>query len=473
MSMDKKNNELHLVMFPFLAFGHISPFVQLSNKLSSYPGIKVSFLAASANVDRIKTMLNPTTTTQVLPLTLPRVEGLPQGVENTGDTSPATVELLKVALDLMQPQIKALLIDLKPDFVFFDFAQWWLPEMASELGIKTICFSVFLAIVTAFVTTWFTHDVPSTIQEIKRPPSGFPGNLSAIRVYMGDQLCKVIKLEGCNIILKTFEAQDFMYIFKSFHGTPSVFDRLMKCYNECNAILIKSCKEMEGSYIDYVSNQLKRPVLLIGPVVPEPHSGELDKKWANCETFLTDDQIKELALGLELTGLPFFLVLNFPATLDSSAELERTLPYGFQERVKDIGVVHSGWVQQRHILAHENVGCYVCHAGFSSVIEGLVNDCQLVMLPLKGDQLMNSKLMAMEWRAGVEVNRRDEDGYFGKEDVFEAVKSVMYEVDKEPAKSVRENHKKWKEFMQNDEMQSKYITDFIENLQSLSHETVH
>nr|GEU76656.1 UDP rhamnose:anthocyanidin-3-glucoside rhamnosyltransferase [Tanacetum cinerariifolium] len=255
-----------------------------------------------------------------------------------------------------------------------------------------------------------------------------------------------------SITLKTFEAQDFMYIFKSFHGTPSVFDRLMKCYNGCNAILIKSCKEMEVSYIDYVSNQLKRPVLLIGPVVPEPHTGELDNKWANwlsqfgsksviycsfgSETFLTDDRIKELALGLELTGLPFFLVLNFPANAGSSTELERTLPHG-------------------------------------SVIEGLVNDCQLVMLPLKGDQLLNSKLMAMEWRVGVEVNRRDEDGYFGKEDVFEAVKSVMYEVDKEPAKSVRENHKKWKDFMQNNEIQSKYITDLIEKLQSLSHKTIY
>nr|GEU76659.1 UDP rhamnose:anthocyanidin-3-glucoside rhamnosyltransferase [Tanacetum cinerariifolium] len=211
-----------------------------------------------------------------------------------------------------------------------------------------------------------------------------------------------------------------MYIFKSFHGTPSVFDRLMKSYNGCNAILIKSCKEMEGSYIDYVSNQLKRPVFLIGPVVPEPHTGELDKKWTNwlsqfgsksviycsfgSETFLTDDQIKELALGLELTGLPFFL---------------------------------------------------------------------LVMLPLKGDQLLNSKLMAMEGRVGVEVNRRDEDGYFGKEDVFEAVKSITYEVDKEPAKSVRENHKKCKDFMQNNEIQNKYITDLIEKLQSLSHKTIY
>ncbi|KAI3506938.1 hypothetical protein L1887_21594 [Cichorium endivia] len=142
------------------------------------------------------------------------------------------------------------------------------------------------------------------------------------------------------------------------------------------------------------------------------------------------------------------------------------------ERVKGKGVVHSGWVQQRHILAHESVGCYVCHAGFSSVIEAFVSDCQLVMLPLKGDQLMNSKLVALDWRVGVEVKRREEDGYFGKEDVFEAVKSVMMETEKEPAKSIRENHKKWKGFLQNDEIQNKYITDLVKDLKALAQERI-
>ncbi|XP_076891042.1 UDP-glycosyltransferase 79A2-like [Bidens hawaiensis] len=404
-------------------------------------------------------MLNPTVTT-VIPLTLPHVDGLPKGVENTSETSPATVELLKVALDLMQPQIKTLLANHKPNFVFFDFAQRWMPEMASELGIKTVYFSVFLSAASAFVTSWFTHDTsaPPTIEEVKKPAAG-------------------------SLTLDTFQARDFIYIFMSFHGALSVFDRLMKCFNGCDAILFKSCREMEGPYIDYVSNQVKKPVLLIGPVVPEPGSGELEETWASwlsqfpaksviycsfgSETFLTDDQIRELAFGLELTGLPFFLVLNFPANLDSSAELKRTLPEGFLVRVKGKGIVHSGWVQQRQILEHESLGCYVCHAGFSSVIEGLVNDCQLVMIPLKGDQFFNSKLIDSEWKAGVEVNRRDEDGYFGKEDVFEAVKSVMMETEEEPAKSIRENHKKWKEFLQNGEIHHKYTADFVENLKAL------
>ncbi|KAI7747467.1 hypothetical protein M8C21_030740 [Ambrosia artemisiifolia] len=453
------DGKLHLVMFPFFAFGHISPFVQLSNKLSTYPGIKISFLAASTSVGRIETMLNPTATTTVIPLTLPRVDGLPEGVENTSDTSPATVELLKVALDLMRPQIKTLLTNLKPNFMFFDFAQWWLPEIACDLGIKTIFFSVFTTISSAFVTAWFTHDTPPTIDEMKNPPSLHP------------------------MTLKTYEARDFMYIFMSFHGTLSVFDRLIKCFNGCNAVLIKSCREMEGPYIDFVSNQVKKPILLIGPVVPEPSSSELHETWAKwlsqfatksviycsfgSETFLTDDQIKELSLGLELTGLPFFLVLNFPSNVDSSKELKRTLPEGFMDRVKNRGVVHSGWVQQQNILAHESVGCYVCHAGFSSVVEGLVNDCQLVMIPLKGDQFFNSKLIALEWKAGVEVNRRDEDGYFGKDDVFEAVKSVMMEIEKEPAKVVRENQKKWKEFLKNGEIHNKYVADFVESLKAI------
>lgn len=45
----KMSKKLHLVMFPFFAFGHISPFVQLSNKLSSFSNVKISFLATAAN----------------------------------------------------------------------------------------------------------------------------------------------------------------------------------------------------------------------------------------------------------------------------------------------------------------------------------------------------------------------------------------------------------------------------------------
>lgn len=353
---------LHVVMFPFFAFGHISPFVQLSNKLSVHGGVKISFFSAAGNAGRIKSMLNSNPCTQIVPLTLPAVEGLPLGAQSTADLPPETAGLLRVALNLMQPQIKAILVQLKPHFVLFDFAQEWLPPLAAELGIKTMFYSVFVALATAFATVparLSDPGKPPTVEEMKNPPPGFP--------------------QTSITSLKTFEARDFLYIFKRSDDSASVYDCVLAGLKGCSAILAKTCYEMEAPYIDYVKSQFKKPLLLAGPVVPEPSSGGLDEKWADwlsqfepntviycsfgSETFLKDDQIKELALGLELTGLPFFLVLNFPANADVSSELNRALPGGFTERVKGRGIIHSGWVQQQQILAHSSVGCYVCHAG--------------------------------------------------------------------------------------------------------------
>nr|GMD15670.1 UDP rhamnose:anthocyanidin-3-glucoside rhamnosyltransferase [Ipomoea batatas] len=430
MERETTNNHLHVVMFPVFAFGHISPFVQLSNKLSDH-GVKISFFSAAGNIGRIKSMLN-SDNTQIVPLTLPAVEGLPPGAQSTADLPTAAAELLLVALDLMQPQIKALLLKLKPHFVIFDFAHDWLPPLAAELGIKTIFYSVFVALATAISTVPARlpgAEKSPTVEEMKKPPPGFPPTAS----------------------FRTFEARDLLNIFKRPLNGASVYDRFLAGLKGCSAILAKTCYEMEAPYIDYMKSQFKKPLLLAGPVVPEPASGELDQKWADwlsqfqpstviyssfgSETFLKDDQIKQLALGLELTGLPFFLVLNFPAN-----------------------------VEQQQILAHSSVGCYVCHAGFSSVIEGIVNECQLVMLPLKGDQFMNAKLLGGDMKIGVEVNRRDEDGYFWKEDIQKAVQTIMGE----EGASTRANQAKWKEFLVDKEIQSKFIKDLVKVMRDMA-----
>ncbi|KAK2634981.1 hypothetical protein Ddye_029773 [Dipteronia dyeriana] len=460
-SSGDSDEALHVVMFPYFAFGHLSPFVQLSNRLCVH-GVKVSFLSAPGNISRIKSTLKLTPQAQIIPLQIPQIEGLPPGLDSTSDMTPAMAELLKQAIDLMQPQITTLVSQLKPHFIFFDFAQHWLPKLASQLGIKTLRFSVFATISDAYLMVPPRQD-SNTIDDLMSPPNGFPSR---------------------NIALKEFEARDFLYVFMSFHGKPSVYERVLECLNSCTAIVNKTCNEMEGPYVDFMRTQYQKPVLLTGPLVPEPPSDELDHKWSDwlgqfqvksvifcsfgSETFLSKEQIRELALGLEITGLPFLVVLNFPANTDAETELGRALPDGFMERVENRGVVHTGWVQQQLILAHKSVGCYVFHSGYSSVIEGIVNDCQLVLLPLKGDQYINSKLVAGDMRAGVEVKRREASGHFGKEDVVEAVKTVMVEVDKEPGVSIRANQNRWREFLLNHEVQNKFIADLVEGLKALN-----
>ncbi|KAG5243706.1 hypothetical protein OIU78_002540 [Salix suchowensis] len=462
----ESSSELHVAMFPYFAFGHISPFVQLSNKLSLH-GVRISFLSAPGNIARIKSSLLVTPNTQIISLPLPTIEGLSPGISSTAETTPATAGLLMKALDLMQPQVKTILAELKPHFVFFDHFQHWLPVLASEIGIKTISYTVFSATSTSYLTVparMSEEGEGPSIGDLMKPPNGYPST----------------SLTG----VKPFQARDFSIVYKSFDGGPTIYDRVISCRLGCTAMLLKTCDEIEGPYVDFIRTQFKKRVLLTGPLVPDPPSGVLDEKWANwlgqfpaksvifcsfgSESFLNHDQIKELALGLELTGLPFFLVLNFPAELNSQTELSQALPSGFLERVRERGVLHTGWVQQQLILAHDSVGCYVSHSGFSSLIEALVNDCQLAMLPLKGDQFLNTKLIAGDLKAGVEINRRDEDGYFGRDDVCEAVKTVMVDVDKEPGKSTREKHKKWREFLLNAQIQNQYIVELIKELKAMA-----
>ncbi|CAI8616438.1 unnamed protein product [Vicia faba] len=308
----------------------------------------------------------------------------------------------------MQDQVKTILAKLKPHFVFFDFVQNWLPKIASKLGIKSVRFSVYSAISTSYLSPHLriSEKRNMTYEDLKNPPFGYP--------------------QKSKTSLQTFQAKMiFPMMFQRFDDNPIVSDRVTQILGECSLVVLKSCREIEDNFPT-------KSVILCS---------------FGSETFLSDDQINQLSIGLELTSLPFILVLNFPSNLNAEVELKRALPKGFIERVKNRGIVHSGWLQQQLVLNHSSVGCYVCHAGFSSVIEAIVNDCQLVLLPFKGDQFLNSKLVADDLKAGIEVNRNDEDGFIQKEKLLEAVKAVMVEVDKEPGKEIRENHMKWREFL--------------------------
>lgn len=451
-------------MFPWFAYGHINPFIQFANKLSSN-GIQISFFSIPGNIPRIKSTLNLSPPNQLIPLTIPPIEGLSPNLDSSSDITPQNAELLKVALDQMQPQVKALLSQLQPQIVVFDFAHYWLPSLASELGIKAVFFSVFSAVSNSYLTVparIMTHpNKEITVEDIMSPPQGFP--------------------KTSITSLKTFQARDLQYIFKSFHGGPPVFERVLSFIKTCDATIYKTCTEIEGPYIDYLKTQIEKPLLLAGPSVPPPPSGELEEKWEKwigqfpeksvifcnfgSETYLNNAQIQELTLGLELTGLPFFLVLNFGTGIIAAQQmLEASLPEGFRERIKDRGVVHTGWVQQQHILAHRSVGCYLNHSGFSSVIEGIVNDCQLAFVPQKGDQFLNSKLFSGDLKVGVEVQRRDEDGYFGKEDILEAINTIMVDTNEGPGKSIRENHNNWRKFFLNKELEARYVADLVDEL---------
>ncbi|KAK1307407.1 Anthocyanidin 3-O-glucosyltransferase [Acorus calamus] len=440
--MEGEELELHVMMFPWFAFGHISPFVQLANTLSSR-GVRVSFLSAPANIPRIAS-LSPTSI-DIIPVDIPPIEGLPPTIQSTSDSTPDMAELLKIAVDDMKPQIHTLLTKLKPQIILHDFTHHWMSSIASPIGVKTLYFSVFSAHAFAYLM------VPSRTKSLQFPPIGFPHSSSSLDPY---------------------EAEHLQYIFKSFYGGPSVYDRVVSCMRDCDAIVCKSASEMEGGYIDYLSSQYGKPVLLTGPLVQGLPTGELDPEWKEwldgfapgsvvfcsfgSETFLDGTLIEELLIGV---------VLNFPKEggndNDGKTKLKRVIPEGFKERVKGRGRVRTGWVPQKHILGHANVGCYVNHAGLSSVMEGLINGCRLVLLPMKGDQLLNGRLCGGEvMKVGVVVRRDREDGRFNREGICEAVLEAV-------RGAGGGGCDRWRMFLMDGDVQDRYMSEFIQNMRAL------
>jgi len=75
-------------------------------------------------------------------LPLPKVQNLPENAEANTDIPYDVFEHLKEAYDVLQEPLKRFLESSKPDWVFYDFAPFWVGSMASKLGIKAL-FSAF------------------------------------------------------------------------------------------------------------------------------------------------------------------------------------------------------------------------------------------------------------------------------------------------------------------------------------------
>ncbi|KAE8686694.1 Anthocyanidin 3-O-glucoside 2''-O-glucosyltransferase [Hibiscus syriacus] len=449
----------HIAMYPWLALGHITPFVHMANKLAER-GHRVSFFLPAGTLSKVEPFNLHPDLIAFVPVIIPHVQGLPLGAETTNDVPFPLHPLLITAMDLTEPDIEASLRDLKPHFVFFDFA-CWLPALTRRLGIKSLVYCIISSATIGYLLTPARKIVERglTGSDLLEPPEGFPP--SRIKLY-------------------AHEARALAVVTTMAYGSGFTFvGRQQRSLSECDVLGFKTCKEIEGPYCEYLGNQFGKHVLYAGPVVPEPPKMALEERWEmllnkfeaktvifcafGSECVLKMDQFQELVLGLELSGLPFLVALKPPMGAET---IESALPEGFKERVKGRGFVHGGWVPQQLILNHPSVGCFVTHCGSGSLAEAMVKDCQLVLLPHVGDQIINARLMAGDLRIGVEVEKGEEDGLFTKDSVCKAVKAVM-DNESELAKETRANHAKWKEFLLAPGLERSYMNDFVMQLHTL------
>ncbi|KAK3040312.1 hypothetical protein RJ639_029366 [Escallonia herrerae] len=257
--MDDKT--LHVAMYPWFAMGHLTAYLRLANKLAAV-GRKVSYFMPTKTIPKFEHFnLHPDLIT-FIPVTVSLVQGLPLGTETTADVPHAMHSHLMTAMDLTLPFIEATLRKIKPHFVLYDFPHW-LPSVARPLGIKCIHYCTLSPAAVGYMSDYGRELVDDkwTEEELMKSPPGFP--CSSIRLY-------------------PFECRGMAAAFNSEYGKGMLLaQRLSIAFTASDAIAFNTCVEMEGPYCDFLEKAFGKPLILAGPVLPEPPTTALEEGLAS------------------------------------------------------------------------------------------------------------------------------------------------------------------------------------------------
>ncbi|XLR09570.1 hypothetical protein HN51_046182 [Arachis hypogaea] len=452
----------HVVMLPWCAFDHLIPFFQLSISLAK-SGVHVSFISTPRNIQRLPKP--PSTLAHLLDLVelpLPSLDAglLPEGAEATVDIPSDKIQYLKLATDQLQHPVKQLVANWLPDWIICDFHSYWIVDIAQEFQVKLQFFSVITASAQVFFGPPGARGALPSPKDLTVPPEWvtFPSSVAyqmheAIAIFDGAYQENVSGL--------------------------SDLERFNKVFGASQAVLFRSCHEIEGEYLNLYQELIGKPVIPIGLLPPDkPERKIVDESW--CKTFewldaqatksvvfvgfgseckLSKDQVFEIAYGLELSELPFLWSLRKPSWAIHDHE---SLPLGFVERTSKRGKVCMGWAPQQEILAHPSIGGSFFHSGWGSVIENLQFGNTLVVLPFIVDQPLTARFL-VEKGLAIEVKRNNEDGSFSRDDIAKSLREAMV---MEEGEKVRNKTRDAANVVGNLKLHQDYMAEFVKFLKT-------
>ncbi|KAF7850669.1 hypothetical protein BT93_L5139 [Corymbia citriodora subsp. variegata] len=441
--------------------GHLIPFFHLSKHLAD-KGHKISFISTPRNIQRLPRIpQNLSPLINLVSLPLPHIPNLTPHAESSTDVSFSKQMLLRMALDELQPTITRFLESSKFDWIICDFASHWLPNTAAALGVRCCFFGLFNAALHCLVG----------------PPGVLIGSDSRKKVEDFLRVPEWIPFET-NVVFRSHEITKFIQLSSEYSSVTPDMVRMGATIRDSEVVAVRTCIEFEPEWFDLLRELYQKPVVPIGFLPPfvEDDEDVSDTRWVSIkewldkqrfnsvvyvamgtEALLSQEEVNELALGLEKSRLSFFWVLRDPP--ESTQQAMDMLPNGFLRRVEGRGIVFTEWAPQVKILSHDSVGGFLTHCGWNSIIEGLAFGRVLILLPMINDQGANASLLQGKG-LGIEVARKA-DGLFTSDAVAESLRFAMVN---DLGSSLRASAKDVKKLFGDRETNQRCIDKFTEYL---------
>ncbi|KAF3677721.1 Beta-D-glucosyl crocetin beta-1,6-glucosyltransferase [Capsicum annuum] len=398
---------LRVLMFPFLAYGHISPYLNVAKKLADR-GFLIYFCSTAINLKyTIKKIPEKySDSIQLVELHLPELPELPPHYHTTNGLPPHLNHTLQKALKMSKPNFAKILRSLKPDLVIYDVLQQWAESVANDQNIPAV---KMLTSGAAVISYFFNLR--------KKPGVEFP--------YPAIYLTKIEQVKVGELLAKADKEKEPDDVDPFADGNMQI-------------MLMSTSRVLEAKYIDFFTELGHWKVVPVGPPVQDPIIDEVDDveliDWLGMkdesstvfvsfgsEYFLSKEDMEEIAFGLENSNVNFIWVARFPKGEEQN--LEDVLPKGFLERIGDRGRVLNKFAPQPRILNHPSTGGFISHCGWNSIMESMDFGVPIIAIPMHLDQPMNARLM-VELGVAIEIVR-DDDGKFHRGEIAETLKDVI------------------------------------------------
>ncbi|KAL8090296.1 UDP-glucosyltransferase 29-like [Apium graveolens] len=441
-------DNISVLMLPWLAHGHISPFLDLAKKLAT-KNFNIYLCSTPINLNSIKKNVTDkwSNSIHLVELNIPALPDLPPHYHTTNGLPPHLMVTLKTAFANSSLEFLRIFESVKPDLLIYDFNQPWAADIALSNNVPAVQFHMSSAFFASFLRHMWSCD----------PATNFPFPVP-LHKYFTEKL-------NARVEHSQDDARDI--------------DRVKEAGKRSYKIVLRrTFKEIEGKYVDYLSGLSQKKIIPVGPLVQEELEDTddqaetiqfLDKKNESSvvfvsfgsEYFLSKEEIQEIAYGLELSKLNFIWVVRFP--IEETMKLEEALPLGFLDRVEDRGLVMEGWAPQAKILHHSSTGGFVSHCGWGSIMESMMFGVPVIAMPMHLDQPFNA-LIVKEVGVGQEVER-DENGRLKREEIAKVIRNVVAE---KRGETVRRKAKEMSEKIK--ENGDKEIDEVVEELLKLCKE---
>ncbi|KAJ9559338.1 hypothetical protein OSB04_013952 [Centaurea solstitialis] len=454
--MASPSTDLHFILVPLMAQGHMIPMIDIARLLAER-GATVTIITTPVNANRYRSVIDRAIEAnlkiQVLELQLELAKvGLPEGCE-CFDLLPSAAlkHNLFEAIAMLEESAENVIRGLIPpaNCIISDSGFPWTTDVATRLGIPRLVFygpGCFAFLCIHMVANSDILDrVESDLDYFVLP--GLPDRIEITRAQAsgwgrGDEKSK------------------------------ERFERMEKAGKAAYGIVVNSFEELEDKYVEEFAKAKGKKVWCIGPVslcnksfldiAERGEKGAINErdclKWLDsresgsvvyvCLGSLTHSSMEqsiEVAMGLELSNVPFIWF-----TRDKEGELEKWVSKeGYEERIKDRGLIVRGWAPQILILSHRAVGGFITHCGWNSTLEGISAGIPMVTWPHFAEQFLNERFIVDVLKIGVRIGtevpvsfgvQEKNEVTVKMEDVKKAVEDLMN--DKEESKERRRRAKK-------------------------------